>query len=269
MKSVDYIDIARQMGFTVLAGGVYLRRKVPEGLNADYICRGEGEGLPDFVLNGDESMFKSRLFYPDLNSLPLPDYELFRGIPFERGHLSLEGKRLIPYHSSRGCPYRCSFCEISIQKQPLRIRTRVKEDLECITKTYQPDMVFICDELLPYYSKRWRESWGGFSYPFFAYIRSDIEPEVLRWLIKRGMFYCAFGVESGDEEYRNNVLGKGLSDYALWRTVEILNRHNVEYIPFFMTGTPDEGFEQKMKTHRMMKEIGGRPILFEYEELRK
>ena len=143
----------------------------------------------------------------------------------------------------------------------------MEEDLTEITERYNPDLVFIGDAMLPYYSEKWRNSWGELRYPFFGYIRADLPKETLLWLIDRGMRQTAFGVESGDETYRNEVLKKGLTDEQLFATVDILKKHKIEFVPFYMQGTPKETFEIRAKTYRLKDKLGGYPFLTDYQEL--
>jgi radical SAM superfamily enzyme YgiQ (UPF0313 family) len=257
--------IAKNLGKTVLLGGVYPRLGLCKDAPADYICEGEGETLPDFLLHGNDNLFRNAMRISDIHALPLPDYDMFTDIPFNRTTL-LKGKTL-PYYTSRSCPFSCSFCEIQLQPKGVRIRRKVKEDLTRIIDTYHPDSIFIGDELLPYYDVAWRESWRDFRFPFFAYIRADIKPDVLEWLIDRGMILCAFGVESGDETYRNSVLKKGLSDDQIWNTVELLQKNKVDYAPYFLTGTPKETPEIKAKSLKMLHQLGGYPFMWVYEQL--
>ena len=262
---LPFMEIARHLGIETIAGGVYVRRigYAP----VDHVCKGEGESLPDFILKENTELFMKDLYTENLNSLPLPDYELFKNIPFKRGMPVLEGKKVLPYYSSRGCPHKCSFCEISYQSGKVRIRTRVKEDLSYLSEKYHPDVFFIGDELLPYYSPEWRDSWGKFSHPFVAYIRADIQEDQLKFLHDRGMTGCAFGVESGDEVFRNEMLNKNLSDADIYNTVEMLHKYNIQYVHFYMSDLPGETWEMTAKTHRMATSLGGNYLIFKYENL--
>ena len=69
-------------------------------------------------------------------------------------------------------------------------------------------------------------------------------PGHLDWLIDRGLIGCAFGVESGDERYRNDVLRKGLTDEALWRTVAALNAAGVWFMPYLGPLSITWGYEE-------------------------
>ena len=259
--------ISMQRLTPILLGGVYVRRGTHIIAPVDYICRGEGETLPDFLLDGNDMLFQAKMIAHDLNALPLPDYELFKDIPFNRDIPWLKDEKILPYYSSRGCPHKCSFCEIKGQTGLLRFRYKVKEDLTYLAEQYKPDMFFIGDELLPYYNLRWQASWGDFYHPFVAYIRADISTGQLMWLHEHGLVGCAFGVESGDEEYRNLVLKKRLHDKDIYRTVELLSKLGIKYAPYFMTGMPGETFELTAKTYKMKEKIGGYPYIFNYEPI--
>jgi radical SAM superfamily enzyme YgiQ (UPF0313 family) len=257
-----FIDYAGVSGQNVLVGGTWAR-----WFDSPFLtCRGEGETLPDFLMHGDDRLFNEDLVHEDLNDLPLPDYELFKNHPFDRGYGIFNGFQL-PYYASRGCPFQCSFCLNILQPGGFRVRTKMEEDLTELRDRYHPDLFFIGDAMAPYISKKWLTSWGEFRHPFFAYIRADIQRDTLLWLIDRGMNSCAFGVESGDEQYRNEVLKKNLSDEQIFSTVELLKKHHVRYVPFYMQGTPGETFELKAKTYKMKDEVGGYPFLTDYQEL--
>lgn len=261
-----FLTSAKDMGLKVLLGGTYASLGVENDL-CDHICRGDGETLPDFLLNQDTRLFDERMICDDLDSLPLPDYEMFEGIPFNRDVPSLEGKKVLPYFSSRGCIGKCSFCQTRMQPAGVRIRRRVETDLSQIMERYKPDAIFMGDAMLPYYDRKWRESWGDLRVPFHAYIRADATEEQLKWLIDRGMLACAFGIESGNESHRNDVLKKGITDEQIWKTIGILREHGIDYYPFYMVNTPGETFLHRKETHLFAKMVGGYPFFYEYEEL--
>ena len=264
---VPYMRAASLAGKQVLLGGTWAGLGRPVDASVYRVCRGEGETLPDYFLVGEDRLFNERLVWQDVNALPLPDYELFKDLPFDRGLPGTAGKKCLPYVSSRGCPYPCTFCQIRQQPQGSRVRTQVEADLTELRDRYQPDVFFIGDAQVPVDVKAWRESWGEFRHPFVSYIRADIQPERLAWLIDRGMIGCAFGVESGDEWFRNTVLRKQLDDAEIWRTVAALNTANVWFIPFFMSGTPGETMVQRTKTAQMAKQLGPYAATWTYEEL--
>ncbi len=265
--SIPFIEYAVEQGFTVSLGGTYFRRDVPTKFDdLCLICRGEGELLPQFILHGDRTIFDTQYVALDLDALPLPDYDLPEMV-YDGDIPKLDPGKMIPYYSSRGCIGKCSFCEVQHQTGKVRIRRKVKEDLSALADKYCPDMFFMGDELLPYYDDEWCKSWGDFRHPFYCYIRADITEERLLWLIDRGMVGCAFGVESGDETYRNEVLGKGLLDSEIFRTAKILREYGKHFVHFYMLGTEKETFAIKAKTNRFKESLGGVPIVFGFTKI--
>ncbi len=128
-------------------------------------------------------------------------------------------------------------------------------------------MLVLGDALPPYYDEKWRESWGDMKHPFVSYIRADIKENELRWLYGRGLAGCFFGVESGNEEYRNKVLNKNLLDKDILRTVSVLNEMGVPFMAAYMRGTPDDTWELQGETAKFMEDLGGYPVVYHYEEL--
>ena len=116
------MKIAKDLGKQVLSGGVYARRGgVIEG--ADLICRGEAEIFPD------TRVFDEIYYQSNIDDLPIPDLSHVTGFEFHRGIPALKGKRIIPYQTSRGCPYQCSFCEVQYQPKGLRIKHTIYENV--------------------------------------------------------------------------------------------------------------------------------------------
>ena len=267
-QAQPFMLMGQSMGKPVLAGGPYFHLGV-QCSYADRICHGDGERLIWYLQRGDETVFEKPSFDIDLDLLPLPDYEMFKDIPFDRGMPFNQGDFILPYISSRGCPYHCRFCQAHIAPRKTRVRHRVEEDLSYLIDRYGPDMFFIGDALIPYYDRKWKESWGDLRFPFLAYIRADIEPDDLMWLIDRGMKGCAFGVESGIEAYRNDILHKGVLDDEIFRTTRILAKHKIPYVQSYLYGAPFEKFEMITASVKFAERVGGTPMFYEFIDLQR
>lgn len=262
-----FMEMARTLGFKVLAGGVFLRRFCPPDIPADFVCRGEGETLPEFILGGDETLFRERMMYRgELDALPLPDYELFAGRPYEREISLFKDKKVIPFHTSRGCPYSCTFCEVSTQPKALRMRRKFVHDMDALASKYSPDLFHIGDELAPYYDKAWMQEMQKNTHPFIAYVHAGIPAKNLEALVDVGLKGCAFGVESIDQKFRNDVFRKGLSDKRLEESIEVLQRRGVNYINFYLTGFPGQR-ESATDIQAFAAKLGGEHVVWQYENL--
>lgn len=260
----QYLLVAEITGQKILLGGTHFSL-FKQFKHHHPVCLGDGETLPDFLLNGDDRLFKEKMVCKDINSLPLPDYELFNGYKFNR---EVPGyNNIIPYVSSRGCTEKCTFCQIRHQAPGVRIRFKMGKELRYLKDHYKPDLFWILDATPPYFNSRWRKSWGDFRHDFACYIRANIKTEELEWMIDRGMKVALIGFESGNEEYRNAVLKKNLTDEEIWRTVNILKNHNVMFVPFFMNKTPGETPEIATETINMANKMNAPGIMWEYKEL--
>lgn len=267
---LPFMREAKKTGIPVLVGGVYVRRGAFIDPNAvDYVCRGEGETLADFILTGNNDLFDNPMVHENLDSFPMPDYSYLTGYEFDRDVPFLKGLRIIPYHSSRGCPFNCSFCEVKFQPKRIRIKTTAREDMDYLNGVFNPHLFHIMDELLPYYDSGWCKRFDGNKYGFIAYIRPDISRDKLLFLIENGLRVPVMGIESGDEKYRNEVLNKELKDDDIYRTVNILNQNGLPYVLFYMMNGPHETEEIKGKTLGMARGLGGYPVIWEYEDLEK
>jgi radical SAM superfamily enzyme YgiQ (UPF0313 family) len=268
-KSRPFIKMAVNAGKKVIAGGGYARigGRI-EGV--DFICRCEAEdGIVDY-LNGNDQALNGRGIRPSIDGLPFPDLSNVTGFEFHRDQWFLKDKKIIPYQSSRGCFWgQCSFCEVKFQENRMRIKHSIFDDIEFLKKTYNPDLIYLMDITIPYCVPEWREQWEKVYIPFQGYIRADIDPNDLKFLIDHGLKATAFGVESPDEDFRNKVLKKGLTNKQIRTTVEILQKHDVFYSPFFMSGVPGEPSDSMERTRKLVSAIRGNPMVWKYENLSK
>lgn len=117
------IEVLKSRGIKTVAGGPHFSL-VPWDSKADFVVRGEGEEtiveLLKALENGEElssikglSFWKDgefvsnpqRPFKEDLDSLPIPDLNLIT---------NHERMKIIPMITSRGCPFNCEFCGVTL-----------------------------------------------------------------------------------------------------------------------------------------------------------
>jgi len=266
--TIPYINMSYNMGFDIILGGTYHRRNNPNEYDGIIkICRGDGEDIANYFINGDTSIFKNNYVCKNLDNLPMADYELFEHIPYD-GHIKdFPNYKKLPYTVSRGCIGKCSFCEVRHQYNGVRIRYKAMDDIDILNKQYDPELWFFTDELFPYYDVKFMDSFlSRMNKPYFAFIRGDINSEILQSMINCGLKGVAFGIESGNEKYRNEVLNKNLTDKQIYKTVDILKSNNVYFAHFYMINT-GETFKMRLDTEKMINKLGGTPMVFDFTKV--
>lgn len=117
------------------------------------IMRGEGEGtfarLADYYIEGTGQLSRIRgITFRDakkqMQKTEDPEMVDLDQLPFAYEDLEAFSHKILYYESSRGCPYRCSYCLSSIEK---RVRFRslslVKQDLQRFLKARVPQVKFV------------------------------------------------------------------------------------------------------------------------------
>jgi radical SAM superfamily enzyme YgiQ (UPF0313 family) len=196
----------------------------------DIIVRGEGEETllelakqPDLqnigdikgitYRNGGEIVqTPTRPFIKDLDALPRPDY---KQIPIEKYRIN--GKRILPIISSRGCPFQCSFCVASeMFGRTFRARSpkNVLDEIEWLKNDYGAEGIQFQDDTFSFDKKRAMDICDGMierkiNLKWGCGTRADVTTkELLEKMHKAGCDEICFGVESGCQRIRDSLKKK-------------------------------------------------------------
>lgn len=146
-RAYQIADQFRSRGVPVVIGGFHATLAADEALqHADGVVIGEAEGVWQKVLEDAASgQLQGRYLSPqlsDLKGLPTPRYDL----------LDLSRYRIpnLPAQTTRGCPYACSYCEVT-QVYGARFRYRppeeVVEEVRVLMKLGRRKFVYFVDDI--------------------------------------------------------------------------------------------------------------------------
>ena len=162
---VEIAAHARACGWRVILGGPEPSQYAEQYLDAgaEYIVSGEGEttvarllsgdSVPPGIICRDSSGAVVRTapapLIPDLNSLPWPAREAIDIRCYLAAWRQRHGKGSVSLITARGCPYECRWCSHATYGRTHRRRsvTSVADEVECIVKQYQPEMVWYADDV--------------------------------------------------------------------------------------------------------------------------
>lgn len=209
--------------------------------------------------------------------LPIPVAEL-EAMPFPAWHLfklerytnlqptvdQVDGPSL-PILTSRGCPYRCSYCS---QIGPRRWRARSAESVVAewrwLVREWGVGEIGVLDDsfnidrqrVLSLCARLVEEGLTGVPWIMINGIRANLaDEEVLGAMVRAGCLRSAFGVESGNQEILDTVVDKHLTLDQVRSAFRAAKAVDLETIGFFIIGLPGETEETIEDTIRFAIEL--------------
>jgi radical SAM superfamily enzyme YgiQ (UPF0313 family) len=261
----------------VCLGGPYvttIREKIFSDTPAEFAVYGEGEitfsellfhlkGQKDLAEihglmykngNGQVAVNPERAKISDLNSLPLPAYDIF---PMERYPLH----RMV---SSRGCPFACAWCNSSsIWDQTYRTidpENMVKE-VEFLVEKYGKKIFVFGDNSFNVNMKRVEKFCDlllekNIDILWSVSLRADImTPELARKMRKAGCYNVSIGIESANNEMLARI-GKGTTIEKMTEGIKMLKEAGIEIMSQYVIGSPGETLETVKESIAYAKKSG-------------
>lgn len=309
-----YFDYARRIArfvkefhdVPIIVGGYHAMMSPEEMIQVedfDAVCTGDGEyTLSEYLTvledGGDLRevrglWFKNGLhviknepreFNPDLDALPIPNYDLFDDLDKYLHYL----QRLYVL-GTRGCPYRCTFCAESIlcrvnpgnrfrERDP---RCYVRE-IEYLYHRYASrgmraahiyDAVFTFNET---WLRQWVDEYCSRGLhrklPYTTFLKADrhnASEEKIRLLAESGCLQVRIGLETADDGIRSDVLNKkGSSNDVAMDIIRMCNRYGIIVKTYSMLGLPGDTRESIRRTYQYCKSpLIHIPMYFAYTPL--
>ncbi|MBN1384692.1 MAG: B12-binding domain-containing radical SAM protein [Elusimicrobia bacterium] len=187
-------------------------------------------------------------FIANLDSLPYPDREVY---PLDN---TIRMAGLVPFLFSRGCPFSCSYCSnhaiakrYNMDKNRPRYRTPESSicEIEETKRRLPIKSVFIMDDIFGL-NKKWRQEFckkykKRIGIRFICLLRVDvIDDDFIRLLKDAGCYQISIGIESGNEQIRNNVMNRKMSNEQVMKAVNIIRKYRLRINTINMIGVPGE-----------------------------
>ncbi len=150
-----------------------------------------------------------------------------------------------PVRASKGCPFRCKFCNFSRFRFAKKDLSILRRELESLRRRggvrlvrFTDDNAFTSRERLERTCKMLIE--GRYGFKWASLVRaSSITPSSAELLAESGMICAQIGMESGDEEMLVRMNKRDTRENYL-RVVELLNRNGIHTQIYFIVGYPGE-----------------------------
>lgn len=157
--------------------------------------------------------------------------------------------------ASRGCPFNCYYCSRPCISNLVRYRSvdNLIEEMDLLYDQcggdylFQDDSLTINKEFIKEFCQKLNQSKR--KYRWAGYTRVDlVDEELLKLMSTSGCYSLTFGIESGDEKIRNEIVLKRFSNQRIIDTVKLCNKYHIEANGFFMFEHPTEKPKNLLKT---------------------
>jgi len=229
--------------------------------NVDY------KDTDNLAYHAEGQLFKNKLkpLITNLDLLVPPEKELY---PYREIIKKLDHA---PFFFSRGCPFLCTYCSNHkiaglYGKRTNTPRFRSPElciqEIEFVLENYDVENKFISigDDTFGQ-NKRWLKDFcekykKRINKKFLCLLRVELAKETtLKMLHEAGCFRIAFGVESGNDYIRTNVMNRKMSDEQIISAFDLCRKYGIETMAINIIGLPSETEEMIMDTVNLNRRI--------------
>jgi anaerobic magnesium-protoporphyrin IX monomethyl ester cyclase len=283
-RAIAWAKYAKERGKTTVMGGPHA--SVDQGIfldsgHFDYVIKGEcEETMPRFLraLEGKDekelaqvpglaAMRDGELFIDNpapplikkLDELPMPARHL---LPMQ-SYFKLNPERLVYIFTTRGCPFKCIFCQKELTGRGFRVRSTelIVDELEHIVRTYDPGVILFVDEILTLRKKRIHEMCDeilrrGLKFEWIANTRADcVDYPLLKHMHRAGCRRIYYGWESGSQRMLD-VLKKDLTPEEIVEAAKMTRRAGIWAKVYLIVGSPGETAKDIEETEKVLRLAG-------------
>lgn len=284
-------DIRTYYDAPMICGGIHPTMDPRGVLNSgffDYAAVGEGEGalceLAGCLSQGADTSAIKNIWtirngsvvanpvrpFIDLNTLPAKDYDIFE---FQKMTDAKDG--WVGLMTSRGCPFRCTYCLnhkiVEIYRADLNTSQLnylrhhsvgdVIAEIDYLLSHYKRIRMFIFDDDLFTFNRAYLEQFcteyrKNFSIPFVCNAHVKVFDESMaRWLKDAGCTIVKFGLESGSERVRSEIMHRMMTNDEIVRAFDAAEKVGLHTSAFVMMGLPGETVDDLDQTVGLLGKI--------------
>lgn len=199
-------------------------------------------------------MTPQRKLIEDLDSLPFPAHDLFINEKVTRAGIL----------TSRGCPFKCSFCCINpLTQRKVRFRSldNVILEIKYLIKTFPwlkeiwffDDSLFLNNARVIELCKRLIELNTDIEFTCCGRAK-PISKEMVEWLEKANFKTVLLGVETGSEEVLKKT-NKGITKEDVLDAYNKFKKSNIAIKPFHIIGLPGENKRTAIESAEFFREL--------------
>jgi anaerobic magnesium-protoporphyrin IX monomethyl ester cyclase len=277
--------MAKERGCTVVVSSSDSTDRFEEYLaeGADFVIIGEAEQtlleLADHLKTGDEDYSHIRgIAYTDngktiknvsrpalkeLDTLPLPAWDLLNINPYRDAWMKSVGYFSLNIGTTRGCPFKCNWCAKPIYGNRYNSRSpaNVVKEIKLLKENFNIDHIWFCDDIFGL-KPGWVQEFAyllkneNIQIRFKIQSRADLltEPEIVEALADAGCENVWIGAESGSQKILD-AMDKGITVAQIRQATHNMKAYGIKPSFFIQFGYPGEEKEDIAQTINMINEL--------------
>jgi len=279
------IEMARRQGSIVIVSSSDSTDQFAQYLQkgADFVLLGEGEqtllelvtairnGKDDFasipglawLQNAMPVRSAARGVMKDLDSLPLPAWDLVDIDAYRKIWMHHHGYFSLNISTTRGCPFKCNWCAKPIYGNRYNARSprHVVKEIKWLREKYAFDHIWMCDDIFglkPGWVNEFADAVeaDGLRFRFKIQSRADLllQENYVQALARAGCENSWMGAESGSQKILD-AMDKGTTVEQIAGATRLLRQHGIRPSFFIQFGYPGETKDDIALTIRMIKKL--------------
>ncbi len=277
--------IAKENGCTVVVSSSDSTDHFEQYLNegADFVLLGEAEGclleLANMISSGErtyqqiqgiaftseEAIVKTarRTVMKDLDSLPMPAWDLVDMNPYKEMWLQSSGHFSLNIATTRGCPFKCNWCAKPIYGNRYNSRSpqNVVSELQYLKEHIGFDHIWFCDDIFGL-KPGWVQEFAQLvqqerlDFRFKIQARADllVQENYIKALADAGCENVWMGAESGSQKILD-AMDKGITVEQIRTATALLKKHQIHPSFFIQFGYLGETKKDIQATIQMINTL--------------
>jgi anaerobic magnesium-protoporphyrin IX monomethyl ester cyclase len=220
------------------------------------------EGIA-FKNNGKVVTTPARAVLRDLDSLPMPAWDLVALETYKKIWVENHGYFSLNIATTRGCPFKCNWCAKPIYGNRYNSRSpeHVVREIRYLLNTCSPDHFWMCDDIFglkPGWIQSFRDLVKSHKLSFRYKIQSRVDlllqEDTIDALAESGAQTVWVGAESGSQKILD-AMDKGTTIEQIETATRLLRMKNIRVGFFLQFGYPGETREDIDKTIAMVLKL--------------
>ncbi len=279
----DFVNLKKKPVVVLVGyyGTVWPEQTLQEIPNSDFVVRGEPEittfelikniisGRPDstlgvsYIKNGSVFSTANRLFLDNLDLLPLPAYHL---MPMDRYYYNKQQRtdknhKFAMVITSRGCPMRCEFCNLTMLGDKYRVRTieNVIQEIDILVSKHGVNFIMFHDQILTLNKARLLKFCESlierdFQLKWTCQSRAqDLQIDLLNKMQQAGCISIGIGIEAGTEQVQQNLKHAHL--HSIVNLIEKCRRVGIAVYAGHLLGLPGQTKSSILTSAKFFKRL--------------